>query len=56
MDPIKVDFSGKNNGRSTDIVVPPERAVLKTILSIVCSIVFAVVAFYVMVPAINFKS
>ncbi len=56
MDPIKVDFSGKNNGRSTDIVVPPERAVLKTILSIVCSIVFAVVAFYVMLPAINFKS
>lgn len=56
MDPIKVDFSGKNSGRSTDIVVPPERAVLKTILSIVCSIVFAVVAFYVMLPAINFKS
>ncbi|MBR2868932.1 MAG: CvpA family protein [Clostridia bacterium] len=56
MDPIKVDFSGKNSGRSTDIVVPPERAVLKTILSIVCSLVFAVVAFYVMLPAINFKS
>ncbi|MBQ9849119.1 MAG: CvpA family protein [Clostridia bacterium] len=56
MDPIKVDFSRKDGGRKTDIVVPPERAVLKTILSIVCTLVFAAVAFYVMLPAVNFKS
>ncbi len=56
MDPIKVDFSRKDGSRNTDIVVPPERAVLKTILSIVCTLVFAVIAFYVMLPAINFKA
>lgn len=56
MDPIKVDFSRKDGGRKNDIVVPPERAVLKTILSIICTLVFAAVAFYVMLPAVNFKS
>lgn len=56
MDPIKVDFSKKNGGGKKEIVIPPEKAVLKTIISIVCTLVFAVVAFYVMVPAINFKA
>lgn len=56
MDPIKVDFSGKSGAPKTDIVIPPERAVLKTILSIVCSLVTAVVTFYFMLPAVNFKS
>ena len=56
MDPIKVDFSKKDNGGKKDIVIPPEKAALKIILSILCMIVFAVVAFYVMLPAINFKS
>ncbi len=56
MDPIKVDFSKKGGSTKTDIVIPPERAVLKTLLSIVCSVIFALVAFYFMLPAINFKS
>ncbi len=56
MDPIKVDFSKKDNGGKKDIVIPPEKAALKVILSILCMIVFAAVAFYVMLPAINFKS
>lgn len=56
MDPIKVDFSKKDSGGKKDIVIPPEKAALKIILSILCMIVFAAVAFYVMLPAINFKS
>ena len=56
MDPIKVDFSKKNGGGKKEIVIPPEKAVLKTIISIVCTLVFAVVAFYVMMPAINVKA
>ena len=56
MDPIKVDFSKKDAGRNKDIVIPPEKAPLKIILSILCTIIFAAVAFYVMVPAINLKA
>ena len=53
MDPIKVDFSKKDAGRKKDIVIPPEKAPLKIILSILCTVIFAAVAFYVMLPAIN---
>ena len=56
MDPIKVDFSKKDGGGKKDIVIPPEKAALKIILSILCMVVFAAIAFYVMLPAINFKS
>lgn len=57
MDPIKVDFANKKGGANKkEIVIPPEKAALKIILSIVGMIVFAVIAFYVMLPAINFKS
>ena len=55
MDPIKVDFSGKASGKN-DIVIPPEKAALKIVLSILCTVLFAVIAFYVMLPAVNFKS
>lgn len=56
MDPIKVDFSKKDGGKKKDIVIPPEKAALKIVLSILCMLVFAAVAFYVMLPAINPKS
>ncbi len=56
MDPIKVDFSRKDGSMKNDIVVPPERAALKVILSILCSVVFAGALFYFMLPAINFKA
>lgn len=56
MDPIKVDFSKKDSGGKKDIVIPPEKAALKIILSILCMVVFAAVTFYVMLPAMNFKS
>ncbi len=56
MDPIKVDFSRKDGSRKNDIVVPPERAALKIILSVLCSLVFAAILFYFMLPAINFMA
>ncbi|MBQ8762962.1 MAG: CvpA family protein [Clostridia bacterium] len=56
MDPIKVDFSKKDGGGKKDIVIPPEKAALKIVLCILCMLVFAAAAFYVMLPAINFKS
>ena len=57
MDPIKVDFANKKGGANKkEIVIPPEKAALKIILSIVGMLVFAVVAFYFMLPAINFKA
>ncbi len=52
MDPINVDFSSKS-------VVPetPKGSNLKrVIISILLSLVVAVVAFYVMLPALNFKA
>ncbi|MBO5410718.1 MAG: hypothetical protein J6A60_05605, partial [Clostridia bacterium] len=56
MDPIKVDFSKKDSAKKADIVIPPERAALKIILSVICTLVFAAVAFYLMLPALNFKA
>ncbi len=56
MDPIKVDFSKKDSAKKADIVIPPERAALKIILSLLCTAVFAVAAFYLMLPALNFKA
>ena len=55
MDPIKVDFSKKERGKK-DVVIPPERAGLKIVLSLVLTLVFALIAFYVMLPALNPKS
>lgn len=56
MDPIKVDFSKKDGGRKKDIVIPPEKAALKIVLSLLCSAIFAAVLFYFMLPALNFKA
>lgn len=56
MDPIKVDFSKKDGGRKNDIVIPPERAALKIVLSVICTLVLAAVAYYLMLPAVNLKS
>lgn len=56
MDPIKVDFSKKDGGRKKDVVIPPEKAALKIVLSLLCSAVFAGILFYFMLPTLNFKS
>ena len=54
MDPIKVDFSGK--GRPKEVVIPPEKKVLKIIICIIATIIGAAIAYYFMLPAINLKS
>lgn len=53
MDPIKVDFSGK--GRPKEVVIPPEKKVLKIIISILATIIGGCIAYYFMLPAINLK-
>jgi len=60
-EPIQVDFSGKgDNGRKKEVkrisVIPPERAGLRILLSVVGAVVTALVAFYVMLPPLNFKA
>ncbi len=54
MDPIKVDFSGK--GRPKEVVIPPDRKILKIIISLIVTVIGGAVAYYVMLPAINFKA
>ena len=54
MDPIKVDFSGK--GKPTEVVIPPDKKVLKIIIAVLLTIVGGAIAYYFMLPAINFKS
>ena len=54
MDPIKVDFSGK--GKPKEVVIPPEKKTLKLIICIIATIIGAAIAFYFMLPAINFKA
>ena len=59
MDPIKVDFSAKQEKKgkgSKAAVVPPQKAGLKTIISIIAAIIGGLIAYYFMLPALNFKS
>ena len=56
MEPIKVDFSGRNGSHKGDIVIPPEKAVLKRILALILTAVTAVAAYYFMLPPLNFKA
>ena len=57
-DPIKVDFSdkGKGNGRSStkEVYIPPEKAGLKIVLSIILTIIGGAIAYYFMLPPMNF--
>ncbi|MBR2892411.1 MAG: hypothetical protein IKB94_01020, partial [Clostridia bacterium] len=59
MEPIKVDFTGggdntKGSGKSAYLA--PEKAGLKLIISIIGTVIGAVVAYYFMLPPLNFKS
>lgn len=56
MDPIKVDFNKKDTARKKEIVIPPEKAGLKKIISLIGTVIVAFVAFYFMMPAVNPKS
>ncbi len=54
MDPIKVDFSGK--GAPKEVVIPPEKKVLKIIISLIVTVIGGAIAYYFMLPAINLKA
>jgi len=57
-DPIKVDFSDKGKGRGNsstkEVYIPPEKAGLKIVLSIILTIIGGAIAYYFMLPAMNF--
>ncbi len=58
-DPIKVDFSDKGKGRGSstkEVYIPPEKAGLKIFISIIITIIGGAVAYYFMLPAMNFGS
>ncbi len=54
MGPIKVNFGGGN--RQKAVVIPPEKAVLKTIINIIGTIIIGAVAYYFMLPPLNLKA
>jgi len=57
-EPIQVDFEGrkrKKEGPKT-IIIPPERAGLRIILSAVGALLTAAVGYYVMLPPLNLKA
>lgn len=53
MEPIKVDFT---KAREKEVVIEPEKAKLKIVISLIITAVIAAVAYYIMLPALNFKS
>lgn len=57
-DPIKVDFSdkGKGRGRSStkEVLIPPEKAPLKIILSVIFTAIIGAIVYYFMLPPMNF--
>ncbi len=59
MEPIKVDFTGKDGaskGSGKAAYLVPKKAGLKLIISIIGTVIGAVVAYYFMLPPMNFKS
>lgn len=57
-DPIRVDFSDKGKGRGNsstkEVYIPPEKAGLKIVLSIIITIIGGAIAYYIMLPPMNF--
>lgn len=57
-DPIKVDFSDKGKGRGNsstkEVYIPPEKAGLKIVLSILITIIGGAIAYYFLLPPMNF--
>ena len=57
MDPIKVDFSDSGKKKSVkNVLIPPEKAGLKIVINIIITLIVAVVAYYFMLPPMNFQS
>ncbi|HZK38713.1 MAG TPA: hypothetical protein VFD23_01010, partial [Clostridia bacterium] len=55
MDPIKVDFTGKGASRKKEIIIPPEKAGLKTAICVVGTLVLGALYYYLMLPPMNPK-
>ncbi|MCR5041325.1 MAG: CvpA family protein [Clostridia bacterium] len=55
MRPIQVDFDAKGAMRGSGVYIPPERKVLKIVISVVVTIIAAGVLYYFMMPAMNPK-
>ncbi|MCD7773967.1 MAG: CvpA family protein [Clostridiales bacterium] len=59
-DPIKVDFSdkgkGKGNSSTKEVLIPPEKAGLKIVLSLLITIVAGAIVYYFMLPPMNFSA
>ncbi len=59
MEPIKVDFTGggdNTKGRGKSAYLIPEKSGLKLVISIIGTIIGAAIAYYFMLPPLNFKS
>ncbi len=59
MEPIKVDFTGKGGegkGKGKNACLAPDKAALRIIISIIGTVIGAAVAYYFMLPPLNFKS
>ncbi|MCR4563519.1 MAG: CvpA family protein [Clostridiales bacterium] len=60
MDPIHVDFTKGFPGKKSDgenvVVIPPEKATLKRVIAIIMTLVIGAIAYYFMLPALNFKA
>ena len=59
MEPIKVDFSGNGNGgkgSGKDAYLVPKKAGLKMLICIIGTIIGGAIAYYFMLPPLNFKS
>ena len=59
MEPIKVDFTGggdsaKGSGKNAYLV--PEKSLLRIIISVIGTVIGALVTYYFMLPPLNFKS
>lgn len=59
MDPIKVDFtggSGSSKGSGKAAVVVPSSPVIKQLIAIACAVVGGAIAYYFLLPPLNFKA
>lgn len=59
MEPIKVDFTGNGGnekGRGKNAYLIPKKAGLKMLISIIGTIIGGAIAYYFMLPPLNFKS
>ncbi|MDR2752753.1 MAG: CvpA family protein [Oscillospiraceae bacterium] len=58
-EPIQVDFSGGSGRKAPQKkapIIPPERAGLRVLLSLVGAVLTAAIGYYIMLPPLNFKA